>query len=188
MKTSFLLLLLNFGRSDHQNDYCSYLHSQHVLDRIASEVVPIFNTYGISMVQNGVQCQLNGHSIMEDHLKRFGNKSHHGKSHECDICKKKFQSEDYLEFHMKVEHFSSEKLQDRYHRSGTICPAELCDIFECPELPDQKLRFQTYTQRSTDNYEGKISRQMSYRERADLPPFRYQMTQEYDDAGLATLL
>lgn len=25
-----------------QNDYCSYVHSQHVLDRINSEVKPIF--------------------------------------------------------------------------------------------------------------------------------------------------
>ena len=30
-----------------QYDYCSWLHSQHVIDRIKSEVEPIFETYGI---------------------------------------------------------------------------------------------------------------------------------------------
>ena len=38
---------------DFQYDYCSWTHSQHVIDRLKSEVIPIFNTYDIQMVNNG---------------------------------------------------------------------------------------------------------------------------------------
>ena len=39
-----------------QYDYCSYLHSQYVIDRINSEVRPIFYKYDVSMVQGGDLC------------------------------------------------------------------------------------------------------------------------------------
>ena len=60
MKFSIILLSSPFISttaslsSNYQVDYCSYEHSQHVLDRIESEVKPIFKTYGLDMVQDGV--------------------------------------------------------------------------------------------------------------------------------------
>jgi len=41
---------------------------------------------------------------------------------------------------MKVKHYRHEKLQDNYEKDGVICPADLCDIFECPEFSQKKLR------------------------------------------------
>lgn len=37
-----------------------------------------------------------------------------------------------------------------------MCPADLCDIFECPELSEKVLRLQVYRDRTTSNYEGKV--------------------------------
>ena len=45
-------------------------------------------------------------------------------------------------------------MQESYNEYGAICPAELCDIFECPTLSEKKLAFQTFTHR-TNNIEGK---------------------------------
>jgi hypothetical protein len=55
---------------------------------------------------------------------------------------------------MKQNHFRGDRLQQMYEYRGSVCPAELCDIFECPELSDKKLAFQVYTDRETGNYEG----------------------------------
>ena len=78
--------------------------------------------------------------MIEDHLKQFGHKRTTKNSFECSLCRKKFDNEDYLEFHMKQMHFRNEKLQRRYTDRAMICPAELCDIFECPELAEKRLR------------------------------------------------
>ena len=65
-----------------------------------------------------------------------------------------------------------------------ICPADLCDIFECPEFSEKILKFQTYTQRTDGNYEGKIdlrdgtsksSRRRNSNTNEKLAPFRYEM-------------
>ena len=37
---------------------------------------------------------------------------------------------------------------------GAVCPADLCDIFECPEMAEKVLRLQVYKDRSDNNYEG----------------------------------
>lgn len=107
---ALMLLTTSAQREDFQNDYCSYVHSQYVLDRITSEVMPIFSTYGISMIEDGKQCSLNNFSTMKEHLKQFGHKRFYKQNHECHICKKPFESEDYLEFHMKSSHYRNEKL------------------------------------------------------------------------------
>lgn len=78
--------------------------------------------------------------MLEDHLLQFGHKKMKTSNHECALCKKQFDSEDYLEFHMKSYHFRQEKLQSRYQERGMICPADLCDIFECPEFSEKTLR------------------------------------------------
>ena len=39
------------SKEQFQYDYCSYFHSQHVVDRIESEVRPIFEKYGVAMLQ-----------------------------------------------------------------------------------------------------------------------------------------
>ena len=51
-------------------------------------------------------------------------------------------------------HFRTETLQSRYEMRGTTCPADLCDIFECPELPERLLKDQVYNERA--NNEDKI--------------------------------
>ena len=40
-------------REPFQYDYCSYVHSQHVLDRVESEVKPIFAKYGVALLEEG---------------------------------------------------------------------------------------------------------------------------------------
>lgn len=44
----------SISNSFYQLDYCSYEHSQHVLDRIEAEVKPIFKTYDVKMIKDGV--------------------------------------------------------------------------------------------------------------------------------------
>jgi hypothetical protein len=36
-----------------------------------------------------------------------------------------------------------------------ICPADLCDIFECPEFSDTRLKTSVYTERTSGIYEGR---------------------------------
>ena len=79
--------------------------------------------------------------MIEDHLKSFGHKKKTRTYHECSICKKQFENEDYLEFHLKTNHYRGHKLQDRYQERGMVCPADLCDIFECPEFSEKILKF-----------------------------------------------
>lgn len=93
---------------------------------------------------------------------------------------------------MKTEHFKNEKMSDEHIREGAICPAELCDIFECPNLSEKKLALQTYTMRSV-SHEGKPDyrngdNSYSYSKRQDLPPFRWEMAHEYNPIRKATLL
>jgi hypothetical protein len=45
--------------STFQYDYCSYAHSQFVLDRVQSEVKPIFTKYGVTMTKDPETCLLN---------------------------------------------------------------------------------------------------------------------------------
>ena len=116
------------------------MHSQHVLDRINSEVKPLFQTYDLQMIKDGNMCTLNNFGMIEDQLRQFGHKKTQRSNHQCSLCNKNFESEDYLEFHMKQAHFRDKKLQSRYQDRGMICPAELCDIFECPEISEKKLR------------------------------------------------
>ena len=61
-------------------------------------------------------------------------------SYQCNICKKSFESEDYLEFHYKQAHHRQDNIQQMYETKGMICPADLCDIFECPEFSEKTLR------------------------------------------------
>ena len=96
---------------------------------------------------------------------------------------------------MKQSHFKAEKLQDRYADRGSICPADLCDIFECPELSEKKLRLQVYTERTNGNYEGKrdmrdgTQKKKNGQSRPDkLPTFRYEMVQHYNSQKKSSLL
>lgn len=52
------------SREPFQYDYCSYVHSQHVIDRVESEVKPIFEKYGVAMVQSSDQCAFNNFGAM----------------------------------------------------------------------------------------------------------------------------
>lgn len=53
-------------RDPFQYDYCSYTHSQHVLDRIESEVKPIFAKYGVAMLSGSDQCLLSNFGPIKD--------------------------------------------------------------------------------------------------------------------------
>lgn len=90
-------------------------------------------------------------------LKQFGHKKNAElkRQHTCAKCGKSFDTEDYLEFHAKTRHNRGDKVQDRYRDYGAICPAELCDIFECPEMSYKEGRYQVYTMRSDGSYEYK---------------------------------
>jgi hypothetical protein len=107
------------------------------------------------MLQSSNSCTLTNFGMLEEHLRQFGHKRIFKTNHECNICKKHFETEDYLEFHMKQLHYRGERLQDRYNQRGMVCPADLCDIFECPEFSEKALKAQVYTERSDGNYEGK---------------------------------
>lgn len=104
---------------------------------------------------------------------------------------------------MKNEHYRQERLQDQYEKFGASCPADMCDIFECPELSEKSLRLQVFTKRS-HNYEGKPDprdgtptaerkkRNRNYKNLGDgilnMPPYRYEMVQFYDKSRKAGLL
>ena len=49
-----------------QNDYCSFLHSQFVIDRIKSEVDPILDKYDVVLLQDGDLCLLNNFGEYEE--------------------------------------------------------------------------------------------------------------------------
>jgi hypothetical protein len=93
---------------------------------------------------------------------------------------------------MKQAHFRESKLQARYQDRGMICPAELCDIFECPEFSEKRLRLQVYKDRTDQNYEGKIDYRDGTRKARSTPskiaPFRYEMVKHYNSERKATLL
>lgn len=82
-----------------------------MLDRIESEVKPIFEKYGMAMVTDSDQCMLSNFAPIKKHLEDFSHKTKYQATHECKICGKKFDSEDHLELHLKQNHFRSEKLQ-----------------------------------------------------------------------------
>ena len=183
----------NFWGMPFQYDYCSYLHSQFVLDKINSLVKPVLDTYGIRMAEDAYQCQLNNFGLIEDQLRHFGRKNDQKKKDECPICKKKFESEDWLEYHMKAMHFRNLNLQDRYQKTGTVCPADLCDIFECPEFSEKALKLQVYRERTDENYEGKndylTGIKRNYKKNRPISmPYRYEMLQHYSEDRRATLL
>ena len=105
-----------FSNQYYQLDYCSYEHSQHVLDRIEAEVKPIFRTYELEMVNDAVQCPFVNNSLIEGHLSKYLDRKGSGKKNfRCSQCSKRFQSEDYLEFHLKTEHFKNNKMQEAYN-------------------------------------------------------------------------
>ena len=81
------------------------MHSQYVIDRIKSEVIPIFATYGLEISKENKMCQLNNFDMVKEHLKQFAHKKSFKSSHRCQLCDKNFENEDYLEFHMKSIHF-----------------------------------------------------------------------------------
>lgn len=93
---------------------------------------------------------------------------------------------------MKQQHLRHEKMQDKYVDKSMICPADLCDIFECPEFAESKLRLQVYTQRTDYNYEGRQDHMETQKYRKNdegkAGTFRYQMAQHYNTARKATLL
>lgn len=140
------------------------------------------------MVKGGNQCQLNNFGMIQDHLKQFGHKKGAKSIYQCSLCGKSFDNEDYLEFHMKQGHFRAEKMQMRYHDRGMICPADLCDFFECPELSEKILRTQVYKERTDGNYEGKPDFRNGKNKKDRLSTFRYEMSQHYDESRKATLL
>ena len=93
MKNLIALIVIQVSLAqDFQNDYCSWIHSQHVIDRIQQEVIPLFNTFDIQFTQNSEQCILNNFGQIENHLKIFGHnvktKTKKLERHQCSICKK----------------------------------------------------------------------------------------------------
>lgn len=73
------------------------------------------------------------------------------------------------------------------------CPAELCDVFECPEFPQKTLRLQVYMERTDFNYEGAPDYRLGLggvkkKEPKDLPPFRWDMMRHYDQGRQPHLL
>lgn len=96
-------------------------------------------------------CQLNNFGTLSSHIDAFAGtmdakKHKKRRTYTCKLCGKSFSSDSYLEFHLKAMHFRSEKLQAQYERHAEICPADLCDIFECPDL-EMPLRDQIYMDR-----------------------------------------
>lgn len=73
-----------------------------------------------------------------------------------------------------------------------MCPAELCDIFECPELSQKTLRLQVYMERTDFNYEGSPDYRMGLggkkKQESELAPFRYEMMEHYDKGRRPHLL
>lgn len=63
------------------------------------------------MVRDGNTCVLNNFGNIEEHLRTFGRHKSFKSNYECHLCRKAFDSEDYLEFHMKQMHFRTDKLQ-----------------------------------------------------------------------------
>lgn len=88
-------------REPFQYDYCSYTHSQHVLDRIEREVKPIFAKYGVAMLTRSDQCMLSNFAPIKKHLEDFSHKTAYVATHQCRVCEKKFETEDHLELHLK---------------------------------------------------------------------------------------
>ena len=73
-----------------------------------------------------------------------------------------------------------------------ICPADLCDIFECPEFSEKILRLQVFKDRTDGNYEGKADYRDGQKKKRGpqdkMPPYRYEMMQHYSSDRKATLL
>ena len=72
--------------------------------------------------------------------------------------------------------------------NAEICPAELCDMFECPALSDRTLRFQVFMDRSDGNYEGRVDPRNAKNVKSGLAPWRFEMMQSYDEGKMATML
>ena len=78
-----------------------------------------------------------------------------------------------------------------------LCPAELCDVFECPDLADSRLKVSVYKDRNDKIFEEKPkssnkrtrsgSRSSGIPEEGP-PPLRYEIMQKYDPDRRATLL
>ena len=82
-----------------------------MLDRIESEVRPIFKTYNLKMVNDNIQCPLLNNSVISNQLMKYQDRRGSSKKNiRYSLCSKKFQSEDYLEFHLKTEHFKNYKM------------------------------------------------------------------------------
>ena len=137
------------------------------------------------MLKDNDQCTLSNFGIMKKHLEGFSHKASYTTTYACKVCDKKFDTEDHLELHLKQSHYRKDRLQDEYQINGVMCPAELCDVFECPELSAKTLRLQVYMERTDFNYEGSPDYRLGLggakkKSEADLPPFRQEMMLHYD--------
>jgi hypothetical protein len=81
----------------------------------------------------------------------FGNRRTPQGKQECHKCKKMFKNSDYMEYHMKLQHFQNQRLQ-----ATQVCLSDFCDIFECTEEEDKMLKHQVFMNRDY-NYEEKSS-------------------------------
>ncbi|CDW74123.1 UNKNOWN [Stylonychia lemnae] len=99
-----------------------------------------------------------------------------GNKVECPKCRKNFKNSDFLEFHMKLNHFQNDQSGAVFQDYGRgemrvdygICLADYCDIFECRDINDRQLKTQVYMDRK--EIQDPVQRKILANE-----PVRYQI-------------
>ncbi|CAI2371594.1 unnamed protein product [Moneuplotes crassus] len=163
------MITLFFTNGKFVYDYCSMRHSYEVLEELKYEVFPVLELYDIRT--DIEKCPLFNEQLV---LTYFQNKLNvtaglekYEDKKQCRICSKRFETEDFLEFHWIVKHTpnqygnqgyesAAEKKvetipKDLIYRGENLCLADYCDIFECLDHPEMELRNTAYNQR---NYKG----------------------------------
>jgi hypothetical protein len=77
-----------------------------------------------------------------------------------------------------------------------LCPADLCDIFECPDLADSRLKVSVYKDRKDRIFEDRPTaskKRTKYARNGGIPeegppPLRFELMQKYDPERKASLL
>jgi len=79
-----------------------------VLDKVQSEVLPIYSYFGVSLASS---CPFHKDSleVVREKIGAYAGYRVTGGKSECPKCKKTFKNSDFLELHMDLTHFSNEK-------------------------------------------------------------------------------
>lgn len=115
---------------------CEAIRSRAVREILKEEVFPILDS-NADEFSLSLECPLHPERDALGKLEAFRRVKRKNKW-KCQLCRKTFASEDYINFHLRSKH-ANETGVPLDLDSDTICLADFCDIFQCQPRMEQLL-------------------------------------------------